>query len=1646
MSTATPVIKPEDLSVDQIFTDEDWQDILDRILYINLDTAGVDMVDIILRQIENALRRMDDDDGVKNIFTRLAAQNNKFGKILPELERLYDFESTDQAGNSNRQNPDGVWQITLWGHEMWLFAEIDGNDKGKEPKKTAQKMWQDVILGRIHSDECSVATVRLNLDCVQNKGDVLQKKNIDEAFVLSKIKDLVVAATWTIAEWITYNCRNRSRKTNITSQLKQYMDDDTIQYDMHFFIGEFDMAVPRTLNHPAILPDNEPPAADIQIMRNNQNKRVRFAGSEAARERNNFAVSKMKDVFGQRYIRDCSSFQHRLNGEFHQYAACLNLTCDCQLRKGQIAGHGATVHYIFVPRVKQKDIDRAIQQIQTLVVNKTAQGILVTNQEIQSKLLPIMQKEVKGMWYLQDIYDFLTKIRSQWGNKWLVLLKPIFDAGNDVNPAKRIDGNTNQATNTMSVHDPNYWGAGLNPSVDQLKRRKYFWPPLFLHQENIKWTGANGIQSSNGNSDEYYLVYDYIIEPWMAAMVNMHQAIVNQTKWHRSPATHINYFNKKISKFKRMYFRHQLGLQNRASLNKIQPMVQSGNLRDSLLKVFDESQKSAEDYLDSELQKYLNEHFKHNCNLVFCRLVQCPNKLALHQLATQYMNGNARIDATLLQFSVGNSSEIQFMLKAIARDVKILLPVPTHETQEDPVIYSQTKRDMNLLIVLMYDHDNVQESYGNEYDELAVDLSSTFNINIENIPTAMTIAGFCQQLRFMAHRFKFTTQIDYFNARQREHTEDNVIERDKQLLYWVQDPSTFAAEEPVDTGTTPTWTGATFQSQILQRTKEIMDRQNKMADEKHLLNDVYEAFSVSLNSEHSTINPVMYYAKMYHVIRTIALAALTNPAHRRVWCLQQEPLPSDPSHTIYEDSGDKTARYYTLGTTPEEKEVRYSQELIRGMMYYECLQLCVQSDAVTGVNDKMTQLFHIVLNDMETLNTDIVHVTQTIEDAQFKTIATFLDSECKPFEFHTYSAFDSKDALEVPTDNVYDKLNLSKGPRCEGVAFHEQVYSDGTSDDNDTLRKKIRDNFPKFVTLLQTHFNIMMAEIEAVIKAHLLVIMFDDRSEGLFDMQTYDNGVKPSDSVSQNNWQLTQKADWDTTDSLLAIRNCNYPVTTTAYNTSDIQSLSGLKPFKNRSTQMRHNFISLDKCIHQRSVLIPQSEEIYLYNSFVSLRDFGMLRQTKFRNHIWVHKERTTKDSLHPDHIMRDYKNALYMTLKQSESSDDVYDSVVVEIDRKTDIPRIFDHDGVTLVAWKQQRKSTSHSVSDFKFTRSIIQPLISSTQAKQNIRTYDPDNWNPIDSGQIYIWVEGEDLQAVRKWLMGDPTFQMPVYKDEFKMRYNNKPNDDASWNLVIDPANNAYTNVYESTGPYEILQSRIQNIDHAKTPGYTGKNLISNPANLTVKLHLYTKPDEAGKTTMQDSEIRMWNAMNQYCCLQHQRYMEERMSQEEYYKTYMELEERRWFFNHRVLDNTSGINFSHTNWAPETRICPHVDRNDPNAQTCLIHTNGKSTCLVHWKTPKSKENAKHKWPETESTSKDHIKHENNWNISWRWRFLAISYTTRCLSEYITHSAVAQHLFDKFTVASTRDTFMSNHNRRVFPEPMLEIWNPAVRYEPPSP
>ena len=344
---------------------------------------------------------------------------------------------------------------------------------------------------------------------------------------------------------------------------------------------------------PARIPENTPTPADIVYMRTKQNKTVRFNGDDAARERNQFQVSKMKKPFTEKFIRDCSSFEHRLNGEFFQHPACLKMSCDCQLRKGLITTHGANVHYVFVPRVNQQEIDKAIDDINQMVITGTTQQVtvvvnggnvrrnrLITDNDIQSRILPIMQK-VKGMWYLQDIYDFLTKIHSRWGDNWLVLLRPIFDVGNDVNPDKRDDANVvggaNPQTPPKSVHDVDYWGNTLRPTPLQEKRRKYFWPATFMQSKTVKW-GRGNPQQTNGNTREYFLVYDYIIEPWMAAMLNMHQAIINNTKWHCSPATHINEFNKKITKFKRMYFRHQLGLQNRASLRTIQPMVNGGNL------------------------------------------------------------------------------------------------------------------------------------------------------------------------------------------------------------------------------------------------------------------------------------------------------------------------------------------------------------------------------------------------------------------------------------------------------------------------------------------------------------------------------------------------------------------------------------------------------------------------------------------------------------------------------------------------------------------------------------------------------------------------------------------------------------------------------------------------------------------------------------------------------------------------------------------------------------------------------------------------------------------------------------------------------------------------------------------------------------
>ena len=58
------------------------------------------------------------------------------------------------------------------------------------------------------------------------------------------------------------------------------------------------------------------------------------------------------------------------------------------------------------------------------------------------------------------------------------------------------------------------------------------------------------------------MVYDYIIEPWMAALENMYHSLIAETLWHintQGRQGYINNFNKIISRFRRMHFRNQVG-------------------------------------------------------------------------------------------------------------------------------------------------------------------------------------------------------------------------------------------------------------------------------------------------------------------------------------------------------------------------------------------------------------------------------------------------------------------------------------------------------------------------------------------------------------------------------------------------------------------------------------------------------------------------------------------------------------------------------------------------------------------------------------------------------------------------------------------------------------------------------------------------------------------------------------------------------------------------------------------------------------------------------------------------------------------------------------------------------------------------------
>lgn len=1582
MNAVAPMLDEFEYSAENLFSDQDWQDIIDRVLYVNLDTAGCDMIDIILRQIENALLHKSTDKHVQNMFERKPGQHANFETLQPELKRLYRWQSNDQAGFSNRQKIDGIWQINLWGNEMWLFVEIDGEDKHKQPRVTAKKMWQDVVAGRLNTDQTSVATMRVNLDCVKDKGDVFGAKNVDEQFVYTCIKEIVYSCTHVIVEWIIYNCRERKQRNfKLSSNLQKIIGfDNKTQYDMHFFVGEFYMNVPPVMANAANYPlDKKATLAEQAVMVRSRATRVDCSGTNYARQRNHF---KKKDVtFTDKNYRDCTSFNSKVEGRFY-VENCLKLQCTCQLRKGQLSKrNGALINYIFVPRVDRQQCHKAVTNVWNKIQDKRTQtGVQLNEQQIQV-IVDSEFKGIQGMWYLQDIYDFIDVIKAQWGDYCLHYLKPIFDGGFDPNPNRSTNGQRGANTPVKSIHAQDYLDPRQQDATNTLFNPiEQFFPDVWDSNKKIT------VQPNNNQyQDICYMVYDYIIEPWMAALENMYHSLIAETLWHittQGRQGYINNFNKIISRFRRMHFRNQLGIQSRRNLDHAQPISKTGNLRDRLFREFDPQDDvrkrgpgdpdPIKETLDQKLQEYLNENFKADINLVFCRMVQCTNKLALHQLATTYVNGNARIDDILQSFSIGSQSEIMFMLKTIAGDVKIMLNTAdlTNTFDDvDPSTNSWRDTDNLKLLLIKYEYppdagtvDCIDLSLLFKYKTTQTTEDETFPLQDDQTSLVLTL----QQLACMVHKHRFYTQIDFFNGRfKNDEAVHNRNPTTATILNFISDPNlpqrtTEWINSFQNTPPHPEekWDATLFQDSILRTMRNLLTRQNECAteilwdpkpedDAKRNPRTIREAFSLKSDNIDAYWLPFVFYTKMHHVAQAAVVSTIdpTDDTNRQrgIWLLQQEPLMADGADI---PSVDGCAFWYTLDEPNTENEVRLSEDIVRGYMYYQCLR-----SFILNVDFDQTAL-HVTVTDMQ--------------DKYMDSIDHLIDEKVLPGPVKTACT----DILNATPKGVLwgDKLNYTQQPnqarQCEGQPFWQmKPYSKRTVTDKEN-EQYFKDKLPRFITLLQLHLGAVMGNLEAVMKTHMLDKIFNDRYNMTRDSE-------------YNLASIFQLGFLKTLDDNRCFLPCDLE---TGWKPDVLREISLYRRAQDSSRS------SIQYQQRSRTVLLPQEPTVQLCSHYVCLRDYGMLRQNKFRQRIWRNRERSSD-------------GFLYVPIRETKQD-------ITDTDHWQRVVVFFPNDQATI--------NNIMTKSGVMVRACIIQRI-----RQENTRTK-TQLIHPIDFFLTDYEPTSKDLGTVRAWLLGDDAYKVQEWSEKC-------------------------TSYYLDNGMPSKLErdnfAAMANAQDGKTQT-TPNDMQTTTEKHNTQIYLYTKPETKDKSSVMTEDQDMWQNVVKWAGFSRQNKLED-LKSGLYWDAYDDIEKRRNTFINRFFDPDSNLNKDHY----QNRICPHAEpghkcptitkwKQDHPGMLPEVDDAFKdmTVCQYFWQHPKTC---------TEATTGTHRRTfnwttrqqqdsttENSWGMSWKWKYMSITLLQNFMSRFACHAGVWYQITNMMQYCTAPDT-PSIH----FPATLQNMW-----------
>lgn len=624
-----------------IISQIDKVDLMQKLLTMALDEFGVEVMDKVLVAITYHLNSKQ----VSAKHLRLSKQSQNIYTI-PEfhsIRNMWPWGHTDQTGYSNIQKPDATYKLTVNDNVMFLFAEIDGTNKDKEPQRTAQKLWQDVTFGRVRDNKMSVATVRMNLMSMRRDNSSVEnteaslsgarKAPLRTSEVYKWMVEIIQSCVYVVAHWIGHNCRAEQKASSPWS--KTVSVDYRHVYDMHFFVGAFQTNFSSFCSSGNPIPENK-----------------RLDATNALTKQQVLDPDGILRTIAKRNVKAASDSKYRPTAPHEDIIkdlgqdgvtwddVCLMIHTPTLVHHGEIDTQGAPIHYMFVQRVLQKEIDTAV--VRASSANTTA--------------ITSFFAKIEGMWYLQDMIHFLRRAQSQWGENFDEKLKYVLDG----------NGKQKAVPQALKIYLPDSW---------------------------------NNVEEDFGGAKAYqrFNVYDSILAPFVAEQENMYHSLIDGLSEKPEPSTeYINNMKDILNKMKEKFNRHQINPPSRKQ-EMHQKLVPGSNLKTRIVMDY-ASPAAQESYpLDPQLVITLTD-FNSDYMECFCRMVQCCTYLSLHQLAENYLQGLQvqEVDRFLSAFSVGVQSEIRYMLRTIgSQHAKIMsnteIFIPTSRLHEKVPIHARVR-------------------------------------------------------------------------------------------------------------------------------------------------------------------------------------------------------------------------------------------------------------------------------------------------------------------------------------------------------------------------------------------------------------------------------------------------------------------------------------------------------------------------------------------------------------------------------------------------------------------------------------------------------------------------------------------------------------------------------------------------------------------------------------------------------------------------------------------------------------------------------------------------------------------------------------------------------------------------------------------